>query len=214
MKNWIAWFLELYFHMKYVSNKDNIWPVETLPGVLLDKTKNFKVIKISTMAAQKLGQVAWYMVTGSIKGFLVMCFPKTKKNQVCKNSYFFRTILKKMQEQGVLGSLSSNDLNYCSTVNIASLEKFFLAFFAFFVLPSKFMALCRCSYKVSKTTFIQYEFICRGAFENKIQVWISCLRLVSRRLKSTFFWKMYCRARFEIIFRLKQFPGISCFWIF
>ena len=83
------------------------------------------------MAAQKLGQVAWYMVTGSIKGFLVMCFPKTKKNQVCKNSYFFKTILKKIQEQGVLGSLSSNDLNYCSTVNIASLENFFQPFFLF-----------------------------------------------------------------------------------
>ena len=60
------------------------------------------------------------IAAGSIKGFLIICYPKTKKNQVCQNFYFFKTILKK--NEIIEGSrellLSSSDLKYCrSTVS-------------------------------------------------------------------------------------------------
>ena len=33
------WFLEFYIYLKYISNKDDIWQRETLPGVLLEQRK-------------------------------------------------------------------------------------------------------------------------------------------------------------------------------
>ena len=60
LKNWILWFLELYLYLKYISNKDNIWYREALPGALLEERKlNIKKSK--------------NIVAGSIKGFLIIC---------------------------------------------------------------------------------------------------------------------------------------------
>ena len=46
-----------------------------------------------------------YIVAGSIKGFLIICLPKTKK-KVSQNSHFLRIIIysNKNAEVGVLGS--------------------------------------------------------------------------------------------------------------
>ena len=33
------WFLELYFYLKHIYNKDDIWQDKTLPGMLLEERK-------------------------------------------------------------------------------------------------------------------------------------------------------------------------------
>ena len=39
LENGNLWFLELYFYLKYISNKDDIWQGKTLSGVLLEERK-------------------------------------------------------------------------------------------------------------------------------------------------------------------------------
>ena len=39
LKNGNLWLLELYFYLKYISNKDDIWQGETLSGMLLEERK-------------------------------------------------------------------------------------------------------------------------------------------------------------------------------
>ena len=81
-ENWILRFLELYFYLKYISNKDDIWQVETLLRVLLEeKTKQFNIIKKSIMAARKWKNI-WFQA--ALKDFWSSVKPKLKKNQVCQ----------------------------------------------------------------------------------------------------------------------------------
>ena len=59
------------FHLKYISNQDDLLPGEALAGVLLEeRTLNIsKLVKKSIMAAQKCKNI----VAGCIKGFLIIC---------------------------------------------------------------------------------------------------------------------------------------------
>ena len=72
------------------------------------------------------------------------------------------------------------------------------------------------SIKCPKQFLYYIEFICRRACYKKIQVSTYLLGwfLGLQNLES--FWKIYwiyCGASFEIIFRQKQFPKVSYFWI-
>ena len=46
VENWILWFLKLYFYVKYISNKDDIWQgVSSWRVIRTKKTEHFKIIK-------------------------------------------------------------------------------------------------------------------------------------------------------------------------
>ena len=57
--NWNWWFLEFYFYLKYISNKDYIWQGGTLPRVLLEERKLNISKQKNIMAAQKCKIIQW-----------------------------------------------------------------------------------------------------------------------------------------------------------
>ena len=61
----------VYFYLKYISNKDDIWLGETLPGVLLEKKEilTFQNKEIYNGCAKMQN----YIVAGCIKGVLIIC---------------------------------------------------------------------------------------------------------------------------------------------
>ena len=93
--------LELYFYLKYISNKDDIWQVETLPeGLLEERNWTFRNIEQIHNSCSKMQKC---IVGGSIKEFLIICWPKTKKIKFAKTFTSSWSYWKKIQEWEFLG---------------------------------------------------------------------------------------------------------------
>ena len=117
LKSWTLWFLELYFYLKYICNKDNIWHGETLPGVLLKKKKikHFKLMKKSIVAAQKCKKI---LLQAALKHFWLSTNLKLKKSNLSKCSF----LQDSTEENARVGGsrellLFSSDLKHCSKVS-------------------------------------------------------------------------------------------------
>ena len=100
LKNRNLWFSELYFYLKYISNKDDIWQGETLPGVLLEERELNKILKKSIMAAQKCKNI---LLQAALKDFWSSANPKLKKLSLPKLS-LLQDHTEENARMGVLGS--------------------------------------------------------------------------------------------------------------
>ena len=66
----------------------------------------------------------------------------------------------------------------------------------------------------SNKSIISNESICRRVCEKKSSLnFMSSVGFQASKIWM-FFWKIYCKASFKIIFRQKKFPKFPCFWIF
>ena len=76
-EKWDLWFLEFYFYVQYINNKDDIWLGETPTGMLLEerKLKHFK-IKKSIMSVQKCKII---LLQAALKDFWLSANLKLKK---------------------------------------------------------------------------------------------------------------------------------------
>ena len=81
LKNRNLWFLEFCLYLKYISNKDDIWQEETLPGVLLEEVKLFKLKKKFKKKEIHNGcaKMQKNIVADCIKGFLTIWKSKNKE---------------------------------------------------------------------------------------------------------------------------------------
>ena len=115
--------------MKYISNKDDIWQEETLPGVLLEEIKVFKIKKKNKNKEIHIGCAKMQIntVACSFKWFLIICKPKTKEIDFVKTVTTLRLYVlkkKKMQEWRFLGVTFACKWFFRKKLNLEGLQTY------------------------------------------------------------------------------------------